>query len=473
MKKSLLALAVAAAGVSLVAPKFIGDNAQTQLNQFVAKINELPGYQLTVLNTKQGWFSSSSKLEFGLDLTEYDPNLADDPEVAKMMEDWKFAVEVDIQHGPVLLSKGLGLTDIKVCVPGTSDDIKHDGKKVENIYLFDGKLSLFGNLSYEDSISPMVIEFDNDAGNFMFSGYSGSTNTQNGIAGYTGQAASLEIKTPVMNMSMSDISNEFTGEIDFAKLAMGIYSDMKGSFNIGNFAVTQAAQPLVAMDDLEVFVSNDVDDNNVTDMQIAYRIAKADTPIENFTDVEIAVELNNVNQNVMTQYTEMMMSMQDPQIDEEQLLEKVKPFVVDFLTAQPDMKITNIGFTTAAGTLQSQADFKLADYEIDDAKLVDAEFWQNNVLLTSSVSLPKTMLLDLTQKNLMLQFQADPSAAQYTPEQLQELADQQAQMMADNFMQGGFLVEKDGELQLNFSVKDGMGDLNGQQIPLAALLPAE
>ena len=473
MKKPLLALAVATAGVCLITPKFLSDNTRTQLTQIVAKINDIPGYDLVILNTEQSWFSTSSTLAFGLDLAAFDPDVANNPQFEEMMEDFKFTLELDMQHGPILLGKGLGLTDFQLRIPTISEQITFEGEKVENIYLIDGKLNLFGDLSYTDSISPMTIEFDNGSGKVSFSGYSGVATHQNGGIAYTGQAASLAVDTPVITLSLSTISNDWTGKFDLEMLLTGLYHEMEVSLGIGKFVVSDATQQLVALDDLKLYVSNSLDENDIADMKGAYRIAKAATPIDVFEDIEIAFEVNNISQQAMSQYTDTMISLQDPRMNEEQLQTLIKPFVFELVKAEPEVKITNVGFTTAAGTLKSQADIKLADYAIDDTKFMEATFWQNNLLLNSSASLPKTLLVDLVQKNLMMQFQADPSAAQYASEQLQEMAAQQAEITANNLVQSGFLVEQNGVLLLNFKVKDGMSDLNGQSIPLAAILPAK
>ena len=426
-----------------------------------------------ILNTEQSWFSTSSTLSFGLDLAAFEPDIANNPQLEEMIEDFKFTLELNMQHGPILLDKGLGLTSFQLRIPTTSEKITFEGEKVENIYLVDGKLNLFGDLSYTDSISPMTIEFDNDSGKFSFSGYSGVATHQNGGIAYTGQAASLAVDTPVLTLSLSNVSNDWTGKFDLEMLLKGLYNDIEMSLDIGKFVISDATQQLMAMDDLKLYVSNTLDENNIVDMKGAYRIAKADTPIDVFEDIEIAFEINNISQHAMSQYTDTMLSLQDPQMDEDQLQKLIKPFVLELMEAEPEVKITNVGFTTAAGTLKSQADIKLADYTINDTKLMEATFWQNNLLLTSSVSLPKTLLVDLVEKSLMMQFQAEPSTAQYTSEQLQGMAAQQAEITANNLMQSGFFVEQNGALLLNFKVQDGTGNLNGQSIPLAALLPTQ
>lgn len=473
MKKSLLALAVATAGVCLIAPKFIGDNADAELTRVIAEVSELPGYQLTLVSKEKGWFASSATLNIAFDPTEFDPQIAQSPEAMAMFENLQFDFEVDMQHGPILAEKGLGLSDIKIRIPNTSEAIKNAGELVENIYQFDGKLSLLGGLTYMDSISPLEMEFDGQPGKLTFSGYEGEAKNTNGELDYAAKAGSLNINSPMFDFAISDIATNWKGDFDLAKLTKGIYGNMETSFRIGKMEATQVSQPVFGMQDLEISIASVADDNDVADMKAAYLIKQLDTPIEKFTDVELGFEFNNLSQNAMSKYADVIASLQTQELNEDEFLETLKPFVIDLMSAKPEIKITNIGFTTAAGTMKSQADVKLANYDIDESNVVDKSFWEQNLVLNSGLSLPTALATDLMSKNTMLQMRMDPNAAQYTPEQLQEMASQQAQMMVNGFMQGGFLVEENGELTLNFNVKDGIANLNGQEIPLAALLPAQ
>lgn len=474
MKKTLLAVAVAAGAVILVSPKIIASKFDSQINQVMNSINDFPGYTASIVNTKEGWFNTSTTLRLAFDVAQMDPSMANQsPEVMEMFEDLNIDVLVDMQHGPILLNKGLGLSDIRVSVPNTSDDVKNGDTRVENIYLFDGKIGLFGDLSYTDSFSAMQMPIAGGEGEFVFSGYQGSGETVDGNINYAGSSSSIEVISQGMNFKMGDITANWEGQFDLVKMMEGIYGDSKTNFIIGNFEASQAAQTLFAWEDFELFVNTSVDDSNLMDMHGGYRVTALDTPIEQFKDIEIIFELNNLDQQFTKTYYELVVPMQHPDADPEALLNSLKQPAIKFLSYEPEFKINNIGFSTAAGTLKSNATVKLAEYSIDESQLEDPNFWQNNVLLNSGIDLPKGLALDLLQKNIMMQLQADPGAAGYTPEQLQELAVQQAQMTLNNFLQGGFITENNGQLQLAFNVANGMGNLNGNQIPLEDLLPAQ
>lgn len=473
MNKSLVAVVIVAGAAAAITPKIISGKANSEFENAINAVNETPGYKLTVVKDQQGWFSTHKTLNFSIDPTQFDPSIgATNPEALEMFEDFAFDIHVDMHHGPILLSKGLGLSDIQIRIPNTSDEVTNQDQVVENIYEFDGKLNLLGNLSYEDAISAMQIDLSEDGEQLTFSGYKGVAKSSGGIVDYSGTAPSLDVQTPVMNMAMSDLTVTWNGEFDFAQLVQGIYGSMSSNFNIGSFDTTQASQKLFGWENLEFYVNSKVAQDNVADMQMGYKVASLDTPIEKFQDIEIAFEFNNFDQSFMKTWSELMLPGQNQVLSGDELTQKLKGPVLSLLTHKPELKITNIGLTTASGTLKSQAHMQLADYNVDESQFEDANFWQNNLMLDSSVTLPKALALDLVQKNLMFQFSADPAAAEYTPEQLQEIAAQQSQMMLDNFMQGGFLVEQNGELQLNFNVKGGTANLNGNDIPLAALIPA-
>ncbi len=474
MKKTLLAVAVAAGAVILISPKIIANKIDSQIRQVVNSINDLPGYHASIVNTEQSWFNSTATLNISLDFAELNPAMAaQSPEAAAMFDDLNINVLVDAQHGPILLNKGLGLSDIHVSVPNTSDELTDGENKVENIYLFDGKVNLFGDLSYSDSFPAMHIAFPEGDGKFLFSGYEGTGETVQGNFIYSGTSTSMQMASPEVDLNISDITINWEGEFDIAKLMQGIYGNSKTSIVIGNFAATQATQSLFGWEDFELYANTNVDASDLMSMQAGYRIASLNTPIEKFEDIEIAFELNNLDQTFMKTYQELVLSMQTADAASQEMLDDLKEPVIQLLSHKPEVTITNVGFKTAAGTLQSNATVKLAEYDINETQLQDADFWQNNLLLDSGIDLPKGLALDLLQKYLMVQFQADPGAAGYTPQQLQELATQQSQMMLDNFMQGGFFTEENGQLQLAFNIANGMANLNGQEMPLEALMPAQ
>lgn len=471
MKKPLLVVASAAVAAVLVAPKIIGNDASQRLDEIVAEVNNLPGYEITVLETEKNWFSSSSTVKLAFDPFALDPSVASTPEVEEMLSLLQLEMKIDMQHGPVLLNKGLGLSDIQIRIPNTFDKIKHNNEIVENLYVYDGKVSLLGDMVYSDSFSPMQVIFDSGA-IFEFTGYKGSGVTNNGKMDYIGEAKTAEVNSPQMNFTLSDMKINWNGDYEFSKIIKGIYGDMQSSFVVGDFQAKAASQPLFGGQGLAFYFNSLEQDNELIDMQFGYLIEALDTPIDKFEDIEIKFEFNNLSQRFMQEYQQLMVAVQDPQLDQEKLLADLKPAMIDILSYKPFFQMSNMGFKTVAGVATSHADVKLANYEVDEDKLVDITYWQNNLLVDSAVALPKSLATDLVEKTVMMQLNSNPDAAQYTPEKKKELAAQQAKMMVDSFLQSGYIVEENEQLQLNFAVKDGVANLNGQEFPLSAIMPA-
>ena len=54
--------------------------------------------------------------------------------------------------------------------------------------------------------------------------------------------------------------------------------------------------------------------------------------------------------------------------------------------------------------------------------------------------------------------------------ELQKMAEQQAPMMIDMYIQQGLLKEEDDEYRSEFQMENGEGVLNGQKIPIAKMM---
>lgn len=474
MKKSLLTLAIAAGAIILIAPKIIANQSDQQILQAVEKIDSLPGYEASIVSTEKSWFSTQTNVSVALDPAQFaGATNAGTEQMSAMLELFQIDVEIAMQYGPVLINKGLGLSDIQIRVPNDSDKVKNDGEIVKNIYFFDGKLDLFGDIAYEDSFSAMQFAPDEEGSHISFSGYRGTGVVNNGLVDYAGSAPSFDITSPEMSASMSDLEITWEGDFDLAKLMKGIYGNSASKFSIADFDLTQAGQSVFGWQDLEFYINTKINAAELANMQAGYRIAALDTPIENFEDIEIAFEISNFDQQFMETYSQILLPMQTQQTIPDDLLNKIQPPIIAALAHQPELKLTNMGFKTSTGTFKSNATLSLADYDINPAQFQDPVFWQNNIVLESGLDLPKDMALDLAKKGLLMQFQADPAAASYTAEQLQEMATQQAEMTLNNFMQGGFLVAQNEQLQLRFNIAGGTANLNGNDIPLSAMLPAQ
>ena len=66
MKKIIVSVILIAI-VGLLGPKIIGGSANQKFEEFIAEVNETPGYQVEIIDSQTSWFSSKATVSVGLD----------------------------------------------------------------------------------------------------------------------------------------------------------------------------------------------------------------------------------------------------------------------------------------------------------------------------------------------------------------------------------------------------------------------
>ena len=65
MKKIFVVVSLVLA-FGLAGPKIIGNSMNQNISDFIANLNEMPGYQLKIKSLETGWFSTTAEVNVGL-----------------------------------------------------------------------------------------------------------------------------------------------------------------------------------------------------------------------------------------------------------------------------------------------------------------------------------------------------------------------------------------------------------------------
>ena len=109
---------------------------------------------------------------------------------------------------------------------------------------------------------------------------------------------------------------------------------------------------------------------------------------------------------------------------------------------------------------------QLSGIEALPEEMEDPQFWITHLTANAEVLADKGVALLLATNYMNSQLAQNPQTAGMTPEELQEIAEQQSPMMVDALVEQGLLVDKDEKLTLIFTLKDSQAILNGNPIPL-------
>ncbi|WP_146027132.1 YdgA family protein [Bowmanella denitrificans] len=466
MKKGLMlgAVAVVVAG-ALIAPKFIGQNVHQQVQEQVAKLNEQAGYQASIKQWQQGWFSTQAQIDVHFDMAELDPASAQDlPEFPPLN------IQLDIQHGPVLLSSQglLGLASWQADISGEAlrknltwtDDLP--------LYRLSGLTGLFGDHRFTDQI-PAFSTAPQPGTTFTFSGYQGSGEIGQSHVQYAGHAASLSgNKGDERRLTVKDLRIQMDADVDMATMMEGGFYDSQTHIGLGEilFDIPGLGSKQAKLNGLAVNVGTKRNAEKGTgEMLVAYLADAVDVGEYQASELALEVQLQNLNEDVLIEYQQMAKS--GSFADPEAMLDYLEEVLPILLQDNPALNLSKISVTLPMGKINGYINSQVVNVaDMDGSEWMYKEFWLAHVAVDAKIDADREALLFIAEQHMLKQMQPTIAAGQLDQMQAEQMAQQQAPQLLDMLMQQGLMVETQKGLQSTFTLKDGEGLLNGEPVPL-------
>ena len=465
MKKVIIPVAVIAA-IGLIGPKITGSSYNTQLEEFVAGVNEMPGYTATLSERTQNWFSSASVIELGLDPAIFEDEAIPAEQMA-MFEDLSFKLNVNAQHGPVLWLNGfsLGLTAVKAEMDESTlrDKLKYADD--QSFYTIAGNIGFTGTFSGKDTVPAFTLAESGEEGNSAdFSGWNGEFAVSNSGTVYDGEMASFKAGSTAtgIDMSIESVTMQSTIEGSFAEAMENVLYNSEGKFVIGSLTVnTPLEDGNMNMQNFVIDVVSKVNDaGTLMDADMNYSMDALSVAGVDAKNVLIKTEFNNLEKSFFKAYQEASM---DPELLPEMMETKLLPQ----LQANPELNITELSGQINDGNFTGKFLTKLEGIDAMPASMEDPSFWMSALVVDSKVSMDKAMALWIGEQVVTSQMMTDPNAAGMTEEEISAIAAQQVEGMIGMFTQQGMItVTPEGMHEMTFTMQDGQAMLNGNPMPL-------
>ena len=458
MKKTISVLSLAVAAGVLIGPKFAGDSFHTLLEQQVEQINQVPGYNVEIVSYEKNWFDAQGVVKVSLDLSTFSVDATELPKV-------EFETNLAIDHGPVTLNNGFGLNRVswqqEVVTPA---EWQEKLGITESVYSTQGQLSLFGKLSFMETIPAFAIK--NDATTVNFSGYTSKAWTgMDGQLNYEGVSNSLVINDIEREVSLSDITMNMVADFDMEKLKEYMLYDGEIELNIG----TIHADSLFSASNANVsYLFKTSEDFSKGDMTLHYGVDAVTATDLDLTNVSFDMTMLNYSTEFNKVYNQEMIKLMnhDSSFDPEAINKAMVDSLPLLLAAKPEFKIDKIQFSLPEGSFDSNLSVKLSDYQIEPVQMLSSAFWVNNIQLDAAATADKK----LAEKLVALFASKKMSGnGRMTRAQAKEVAEQQAQMMLGMFSAQGMIKQEEDKYTMNFSMNNGEANLNGNPIPLPAI----
>jgi uncharacterized protein YdgA (DUF945 family) len=472
MKKIIIPIAVLAS-LGLIAPKFIGQRLNKDIESFITQINNFPGYQAKLVSTDNGWFGSSFVINFGYD-PEYFAGLyqgqyTDDTQKSLFEAFGQFNVnaEINTQHGPIITQNGLSLG-----LAGWTLDVEDelfrefiDYAQEQSLYSVKGHVSLSSSVQFEDRIPNFNYVGAEQGIEWAFSGWEGAGHVSSNHSQYTGNIKQITGAMPFLNISVNDIVLDSTLQQSWVDIFSNPLYDSNGILSIASVdATSTATQEKTNLKNLSINAITDKNDaGTLMDMRLSYKLesfSAADFMLENML---LVTDFKNLEKSFIEAYQRLS---QDPGGNPEAMKSILQNEFVAQLQANPEINISALSGQLNGGHFEGNIFTKLNDIKAIPETLEDPKFWLSHALVDANLNMDKSVTLLSAEQSVLNQLKANPDTAQMSEEEMQNIASQQAQILLDNFRQQGMLTETSEGYQITFSLKDSQAKLNGNPMPL-------
>jgi len=467
-KKGLIGgVIVVVVAAALIGPKFVGPQVEGALKQHVEVINQLPAYNARMVSFDSGWFSSTATVSLGVDFGSIYPE-------ASAPDDLSFEVVIDVQHGPVLtqFSPGLGMASFEA---HTKDEgLREYIEWEENMpfYHLTGSAGFFGGVSYDDSIIAFSSKPNDEQTSLTSSGYKGEGSISSDEFSYEGKMDGAEglIDGQAINIGELEISTKAKGNM---------LQIIKGELYEGEMSMTLAEIIVGQPGDVDLFELKNLgmefnsyfsDDEERMNIDMNYSVESLKAEDFDLEDLKLKMAFNNIDSEFLLAYNEMMQNIYDQSPDEievatQKLVEENLP---QLLQAEPEFVISEFSGEMEPGNFNGNLNAKLAGVTQMPDNLQDVQFWLSSLVVDASIAIDKPLLKWVAEQQMLSTMRMQMPGADEA--ELQEMAEQQAPMMIDMYLQQGLLKEEDDEYRSEFQMENGEGVLNGQKIPLAKMM---
>lgn len=460
MKKIIISV-VLITTIGLVGPKIIGGGVNQKIDDFVATVNQTPGYQVTVVTQESSWTSTVATINVGLDPALLG-DMASNPMARELLDDLSVNFYVTAQHGPFLTLNGpaLGLLAVKADAEKTLLREQLIYSEDKPLYSLAINLGLLGGASFSDKLQAFKLR---EAETVSISSWNGKGSMSSNHFDYQGEMDGFTAELGPEKLALTSVALNINTEDSLLATLTSPFYDSAGDFTIGSILFDDSAGGKVALKNINISGASEVSkDGQLMDIDIKYGVEEVSIPNFNASDLLLKTQLVNLEKGFMT----VLQNASNNLIEMEQLAELFDASILAQLQASPEFNITELSGKVGDGDFAGNMLIKLTGVNQMPAYLADPGFWLSKLVVNSRLEIEKATAIWVAEKILTNQLQSN-NAGQMDQAEIESLAREQAEITVNMLTaQGMVTVNAKNNLELTFSVKDGLVVLNGNPIPL-------
>lgn len=461
MKKVLLSVIGVAVAGALIAPTFIGQNAEREVKAIADAIDANPAYTVEIASYERSWFSSRGVLTVSMELPMPQP---DGSTEVMTLDSGEMLLE--LQHGPVLtqFDGGLGLLSWQLTANDDNKRTSLNWSEDQALYQLTGSMGLTGNATYDDQIAD--VNYRSADGDFIveMSGYRGNGTFGNDAFSYSGSHKTLvmgEASDPatitgidLQTSANGSLIDALNGELLESDIVLSVANaTQSGEEVLSGFAMTAGSELAETGDTLSVNVNTAVE--------------AAQLPSGTASNLVMNVSFSRIDKEFTQAYQQLVNSTygQPQEVMQQQLTALFEQYQQQVLAAKPEFSITELSGDLPKGSFSGQANVTFADIATIPANPT-TDFWLQHILAEGAIEAAKPLVKDALRLQLQTVLAQQMPNQDVNSEQFQAMIEQQVEQVIAVYLQQGFIVENEQQYQSAVELKQGSLMLNGKQLPL-------
>lgn len=480
MRVLIIIFLLVVAGLA-ASPWFVGGAVESSLQDQLAEFDQLPGYNVTVLEYERGYLASTATIAVGIDTEFYESMAADfedtgDFDVSTLANGIKVAA--DIQHGPLLTAHGLSLgwTDISAIFGRESQPEFEEFFDIlgQDILIEWGlHFGLFGSGWFATEFSDVDGSYEQDGVeiDFVLKGMENHTIFTNSGTSFTGDGT-LEELSLVLNAEekMSISIEDLTIDGDMILEDSIWFGVGEGEGSIGSILVSAGDEFDAEIEELSFHAEiTEGSSSETISLRESFRTESASFNGYEVKDAELAFAYANISKELLESQmfdTDLYTRDDSGGLDAE-TEERYKQLIGDALAYSPKINLESIAFETEDGQFDASM-----SAEIDSSLLAAGAGLDNPFALIPALTVfadlevSEPILRYILLESTKAQMASVPEDQRPSDAEIVQGVDVQLSIFGATLAQQGY-IEVEGDLySSDFSFSEGMATLNGQEIPL-------
>lgn len=452
----------------VVTPKLISNQINLQTEAIVEQINQVPFYQAKIVTSQPGWFNSYSEIEVAIDLNSVIQPAPDKPPIQEM----KVAFDLSVDHAP-LINTGFDLAhaNLQLITKDFGHDLRWD--KSKPLFQIAMQIDIAGNLSYQDASQALQYSVD-EFTVLDIAAYQGTATTQDGVLSHNGVLPSVQLTSSEVNFTInhiavdSQIKGQLLDLIDYDQVPQ-----YTAQITFANLSATGSESPnSLTLEHFSYLVESQLDKNaQLANLIQVIKLGRFDYAKNFGQDFEFAIEMKKIDEESYIQFSKLLTAPDLPPTPDQQMAAFSAFFdknLLNLLKVGPEMNITEFKGTLPEGQFNGVLNAKIEGVKTLPTLVSDPRFWLSHLNANSHIQLAKPLMEKIAREFVLGQLVINPQLANATPQEIEQIADQQTpQYIAMLESQGMIVLDAAAGLySIDFVLVDQIAKLNGNEIPL-------